>query len=199
MTTSDAIPVDEITFETEGLTSGQKIKLIVESVGRTLLGLLFVWVVLMFVPEDINKSLWIPTLAIGTLVVIYAWYFRLQLKRIHKAKYPQIQAAEALILVAAMFLAIFAMIYNLMSLNSPESFTENLNRFDAFYFAMTVLATVGFGDITPVTVAARSVSMIQMAIDIAFIAVAVKIVSGAATKAISSRTQSEQQSVRIST
>ena len=103
MTPSDAIPVDEITFETEGLTSGQKIKLIVESVGRTLLGLLFVWVVLMFVPEDINKSLWIPTLAIGTLVVIYAWYFRLQLKRIHKAKYPQIQAAEALILVAAMF------------------------------------------------------------------------------------------------
>ena len=54
---------------------------------------------------------------------------------------------------------------------------------------MTVLATVGFGDITPVTIPARSVAMVQMGFDIAFIAVAVRIVSGTANQALRNRSE----------
>ena len=86
-------------------------------------------------------------------------------------------------------LAIFAVIYVLISEGNPESFTEPLDRFTAYYFALTVLATVGFGDITPVTTLARAVTMIQMSLDLALIAVLVKVMGGAAKSALGKRKQ----------
>ena len=37
----------------------------------------------------------------------------------------------------------------------PGSFTEPLTRTDSLYFVVTVFATVGFGDITPLSLSAR--------------------------------------------
>ncbi len=90
-------------------------------------------------------------------------------------------------LLVAMFLAFFSVTYYAMSLAEPASFSEDLDQFSAFYFTVTVLATVGFGDITPVTIPARSVAMVQMGFDIAFIAVAVRIVTGTANQAMKNR------------
>ena len=115
-----------------------------------------------------------------------------QVKGVYKAKYPMLRAGEALILVGAMFLAIFAMIYVMLSATNPEAFTEKLDPFNAYYFALTVLATVGFGDITPSTTAARSVAMVQMAVDIAFIAVLIRIMGGAAKRTIEQRQAKER-------
>lgn len=187
MTTPPSDAVSELAAATAGLTVWQKTKIVFVSVFRTLLGIFFIAAVLVLVPARPHLNVWVPIVAIALMIGVYIWYFRLQIRRIHKANYPQVQAAEALILVATMFLAIFAMTYDIMSGTDPGSFTEDLDRFSAFYFAVTVLATVGFGDITPVTTAARSVAMLQMAIDIAFIAVAVKIVGGAATRALAQR------------
>jgi len=52
------------------------------------------------------------------------------------------------------------------------------------------LATVGFGDITPVSTVARATAMVQMAIDIAFIAVLVRIISSVASNTIKARSGS---------
>jgi voltage-gated potassium channel len=54
-----------------------------------------------------------------------------------------------------------------------------------------VLATVGFGDIAPNSVPARSVTMVQMALDIAFIAVLIRVMGGAAKKALLQRAKEE--------
>ena len=81
------------------------------------------------------------------------------------------------------FLALFAVIYVSLSQHNPQAFSERLDPFAAYYFSLTVLATVGFGDITPVTVLARSVTMVQMAIDLALIGILVRIVSSAANRA----------------
>ena len=63
--------------------------------------------------------------------------------------------------------------------NSPGSFTEALSRLDAAYLAVTVLSTVGFGDITPVTESARSLVMAQMLVDLAFVGLVAKVLVGA--------------------
>ena len=110
-----------------------------------------------------------------------------QIRGVYKARYPTLRAAEALILIAAMFLAIFSIVYVTISLEDPSSFTEPLDSFSAYYYALTVLATVGFGDIAPTTVPARSVTMVQMALDIAFIAVLIRVMGGAAKKALQLR------------
>ncbi len=187
MTSQEFDPVNELAATTAHLSGRNKAKIIIVSVGRTIVGIAFIAAVLFVVPARPHLNIWIPVGAIILMIVVYLWYFRLQLRRIRKARYPMVQAAEALILVATMFLAIFAVTYDMLSGADPAAFTEELDRFSAFYFAVTVLATVGFGDITPVTTLARSVAMVQMAIDIAFIAVAVKIVGGSATKAIAQR------------
>lgn len=166
-----------------------KARIVIESLARMFVGLAFVIVMMRLVPVDPHLNLWIP-IAMGIVMLLaFAWYFRLQLRRIHVAQFPRIQATEALLLLVAMFLAFFTVTYNAMSLAEPASFSENLDQFSAFYFAVTVLATVGFGDITPVTIPARSVAMVQMGFDIAFIAVAVRIVTGTANQALRNRSE----------
>jgi voltage-gated potassium channel len=49
---------------------------------------------------------------------------------------------------------------------SAGSFTQPLTRTDALYFTVTVFSTVGFGDITAKSEAARVVVIVQMLADI---------------------------------
>mgnify|MGYP002631475165 CR=1 FL=1 len=171
------------------LSRRQKARIVLESLARMFVGLAFVIVMMRLVPVDPHLNLWIP-IAMGIVMLLaFAWYFRLQLRRIHLAQFPRIQATEALLLLVAMFLAFFTVTYYGMSLAEPASFSETLDQFSAFYFAVTVLDTVGFGDITPVTIPARSVAMVQMGFDIAFIAVAVRIVTGTANQALRNRSE----------
>jgi voltage-gated potassium channel len=154
---------------------------------RMFLGFWVIVWMLNMVPDTPDGRVIFPTLIALTAIVVYAWFFRHQLRSIDASRFPTLRAAEALVLVAAMFLAIFAMIYVMISQEHPDAFTEPLDPFTAYYFALTVLATVGFGDITPVSVGARSVTMVQMALDLAFIAVLIRVVGGAARRAVEKR------------
>lgn len=161
-----------------------RVRLILMSTVRVVVGLAFIFLALALVPERPDGRIVFPIGLVFAGVGLYAWFFRRQLKRIRASRYPYIQAGEATILVAAMFLAVFAAFYVVISTADPASFTEQLDHFTAYYFALTVLATVGFGDITPVTTVARATAMVQMAIDIALVAVIVRIVFTTARQSV---------------
>ena len=74
---------------------------------------------------------------------------------------------------------LFASSYVVMATMSASNFGGRLTHTDGLYFAVTVLSTVGFGDITAKTEAARLVVTGQMIADLVILAVAVKIVVGA--------------------
>ncbi len=78
-----------------------------------------------------------------------------QIGRISRARLPELRAVEALSVVIGLFLALFSSIYLAMSHESAATFTQPLDHVRAFYFAVTIFSTVGFGDITPRTDAAR--------------------------------------------
>jgi heme/copper-type cytochrome/quinol oxidase subunit 2 len=158
---------------------------------RLIAGLIVILLMLALVPKKPGDPVLYPAALAIFGIVVYVWFFRRQVKGVYKSQYPTLRALESLILVAAMFLAIFTMVYVMVSINDPNSFTETLDSFNGYYFSLTVLATVGFGDITPNTTLARSVTMVQMALDIAFIAVIIKVMSGAARRAIQQRAQHE--------
>ena len=160
---------------------------------RTFVGLLFIFVFMSLMPDSTSGKFIAPALVAIGGTVFYIWYFKRQIKQIGRSNLPGLRAVEALILVVAMFLAIFAASYVLISTNSPEAFTVPLDDFTAYYYALTVLATVGFGDITPVGTLARSVSMVQMALDIAIVGVAIKVMSSAAQNAMRGRSNAETQ------
>lgn len=166
-------------------------RLILFAFVRVTTGLTLIWGGMYLLPDSADGRVVAPAAFVLLCVSIYIAYFRHQLNRIKKAVYPTLQSAEALILVAAMFLAVYAAIYVVVSQQDPEAFTEPLTHFSAYYFALTVLATVGFGDITPVTDTARLIAMTQMAFDIAFVGVVVRILGGAAQSTLKQRWKSE--------
>ncbi|WP_432991750.1 potassium channel family protein [Dactylosporangium sp. CA-233914] len=117
--------------------------------------------------------------AVGGLALIgalVAWQVRAVLRSAH----PWLRAAEALGLSFPLLMLLFATSYVLMSGARPAAFSERVTRFDALYFSVTVFATVGFGDIVPVSEAARLLVMVQMLADLAYIGLFVRIIVAAA-------------------
>ena len=106
---------------------------------------------------------------IGALI---AW----QIRRISAAELPELRAAEALGIIVAVFLVAFSAVYLALSHESPATFTERLSHAQALYFTITIFSTVGFGDITPRTDAARLVVSAQMLLDLALIGAGVRLI-----------------------
>lgn len=167
----------------------QRNRLILFAVIRVVVGLTLIWGVMYLLPDSTDGRIVAPIVFVLLCVVLYIAYFRHQVTQIEKAVYPTLRSAEALVLVAAMFLAVYAAIYVVLSQHDPAAFSEPLTHFSSYYFALTILATVGFGDITPVSDTARLIAMTQMALDIVFIGVVVRILGGAAQSTLRRRSK----------
>jgi hypothetical protein len=116
-------------------------------------------------------------LAAGLIVVagIAVW----EVRAIVGADYPGVRAIEALAFTVPMFLLLFSTVYFLMEHHSQTSFSQSLTRTDALYFTVTTFSTVGFGDITARSQAARLVVTFQMLADLVVLGFGVKVVIGA--------------------
>jgi hypothetical protein len=78
-----------------------------------------------------------------------------------------------------LFVLMFAAAYFTMSATSGSNFSEPLSRIDALYFTVTVFATVGFGDITATSDAARILVVVQMISGLLFLGFGVRLLLGA--------------------
>jgi voltage-gated potassium channel len=114
---------------------------------------------------------------IGLLVFvgITGW----QVRTIAGSRYPGVRAFEALGLIVPFYLLLFASTYFVMERAAAASFTQPLTRTDALYFSVTVFSTVGFGDITPKSEAARIVLIVQMLGDLALLGAGARVLLGA--------------------
>lgn len=100
-------------------------------------------------------------------------------RRIVDSPVPQLRAAEALGTAIPLFIVIFALVYVLMSTSDPGHFTQPITKITGLYFTVTVLSTVGFGDITAVTDTARLIVTLQMIVDLVLIGLVVRVIMGA--------------------
>ena len=86
-----------------------------------------------------------------------------QLRAIARSAYPVLRAIGDDTVALPLSCLVFAATYTVMSLAQPGSFSGGTSdRTGALYFVITVFATVGFGDIAPVSGLARIVVSIQM-------------------------------------
>jgi voltage-gated potassium channel len=113
---------------------------------------------------------------IALLIAVLVWL----LFRIVNADTPGLRAVEALAVVVILLIVVFAATYLSVISESPHSFNQRLDHTSALYFTITVLATVGFGDIVPVNDFARLIVSAQMILDLIFIAVVVRVFINAA-------------------
>lgn len=125
-------------------------------------------------PED---GFTVLRLVCGVLLVcLVLWW---QVRMIDRSEHPGWQGVQALALVVPLFLLVFAQACFLLERHQPGSFTVPLSRTDALYFVVTVFATVGFGDIAPVSAAARVLVTVQMIGDLLVVGVALKVILAA--------------------
>lgn len=117
------------------------------------------------------------TLAVGlsAVTVLLVWHLR----SIILSPYPRARAVAAIATTIPLFLVVFATTHYAMSRTEPGSFSEPLSRLDAAYFTMTVFATVGFGDIVPVSSAARVTTTLQMVGDVIVVGFVAQVIVGA--------------------
>ena len=106
----------------------------------------------------------------------------LQVRSITRSPFPGLRAIETLAISVPLFVLLFAATYVVMATMSASNFGGHLTHTDGLYFTVTVLSTVGFGDITAKTEAARLVVTGQMIADLVILAVAVKVIVGAVSR-----------------
>lgn len=117
----------------------------------------------------------VVTACVGLLV--FSGVFVHQLRRIRRSSTPTLATVEALLLVYGTFLIQFSLLYVALSTSDPSAFDEPLNRMGGLYLSITILSTVGFGDISANTDVARLLVSVQMIADIVLIGTAVRVLS----------------------
>ena len=113
-------------------------------------------------------------------LVVLAAVSAYQVRAIMRAPYPAVRAVEGLASTAPLFLLLFAATYFLMAQADASNFNVHaLTRTDALYFTVTVFSTVGFGDITATSQAARLMVTVQMILDLLVLGLGIHVFIGA--------------------
>jgi voltage-gated potassium channel len=157
----------------EDLTKRRRRTLLASTVARsalTVAGLLVIYAMLPIGREATLNS--IGVMVIGSVVVVIT--VALELRALSNAPHPILRLVETLTSVLVVFILVFATVYLSMAQANTSSFTEPITKVSAVYFTVTVLATVGFGDITPITDAARIAVTVQMVLGLTLVAVVVR-------------------------
>ena len=151
------------------------------ALARTLGSVTVVVVVYYLLPLD-QPFGWGPVLALCGGLVFVALLTAWQVRSVLRSPHPGLRAVETLALTVSLILVLFAAGYQVLAASDPAAFSQPLNRTATLYFVVTVFATVGFGDISPVSDAARVLAMVQMIADLVLIGLVVKTMLSAAER-----------------
>ena len=122
----------------------------------------------------------VTTLVVG--LVLFLGLVTYQIRAIIASPWPGLRALEALSISVPLFLLLFASTYVVMAAISATNFSAPMTHTNGLYFTVTVFATVGFGDITAKTEAARLVVTVQMMTDLLILGLGARVILGAVTR-----------------
>jgi voltage-gated potassium channel len=114
-------------------------------------------------------------LSLVALVAVLVW----QIRSVRRSPYPTLRGVETVAVGVPVLVLTFAAAYYATAQVGANNFHQTLGRVDAAYFAVTVLTTVGFGDIAPHSETARLLVTSQMLVDLAFGGLVAKVLVGA--------------------
>jgi len=129
-----------------------------------------------------HSSRWLAITMLVIGLVLLTGLVIVQVRSIAASPYPGLRALEALATSVPLFLLLFAATYVVMAAIVGGSFSQPMTRSNALYFTVTVFATVGFGDITAKTEAARLVVTAQMIVDLIILGLGARVILGAVTR-----------------
>ena len=146
---------------------------VLANAGRALASAVAVFAVYGLLPLDGHLGVRAGT-ALLVILVAFVVIGVAQVKSVVRSPYPAMRAMQVLAVLIPVFIVVFSSYYYVVARQSPSSFSAGLSRTDAVYFTVTVLATVGFGDIVAKSESARIAVTVQMVADLAVLGVLVR-------------------------
>jgi uncharacterized membrane protein len=93
--------------------------------------------------------------------------------------HPFLSAAQSLVSAITLLIVSFSSVYFVLATGHQGEIAGLRTKIDALYFTVTIVSTVGFGDITATGQTARGIVIGHMVVDVVLVAVAVRVVSWA--------------------
>jgi voltage-gated potassium channel len=163
----------------QAVPTAERRRLIAVGLARALLATVILVALYYLLPLDrlAGVPLWIIlTFGLIALVAVAAY----QVRAVIKAPHPAVRAVEALATTAPLFLLLYAATYFVLAQSGPDNFNvHTLTRTDSLYFTVTVFSTVGFGDITATSQAARLLVTAQMILNLLILGLGIRVFIGA--------------------
>jgi voltage-gated potassium channel len=129
-----------------------------------------------------RSSLGSAVTILGIGLAVFIGLVAVQVRAIIRSPFPGLRGIEALATSVPLFLLLFASSYVVIAGMSASNFGGGLTHTDGLYFTVTVFSTVGFGDITAKSQAARLVVTGQMIGDLVILGLAIKVIVGAVSR-----------------
>lgn len=108
-------------------------------------------------------------------------------KRILASAHPLSSVARAIAAILVLLVLGFATTYYVIETHAPDQLEGLRTKIDALYFTVTVLTTVGFGDIHPTGQLARAVTTFHMLANLLVVGVSVRLVVWAGRRRVGRR------------
>lgn len=138
-----------------------------------------------------EDSPWLIFVVIMVITVVFAAAAVEALLLIDRSQHPMRTGFVMLAVMLTAMVVAFALAYLALGADNPDNFNVPLGKVSALYFTMTILSTVGFGDILATSDASRIVVMIQMAAGLTLITALARVLVSTARSA--ARRRHEQQ------
>ncbi len=113
----------------------------------------------------------------AVLLAGLGWVLRRQVHRSRRTLRPVYQRIQWLL--AAMYLLMlgFALLYAGIARFAPAQFVGIDDRTDALYFSVTLVSTVGFGDVHPAGTVAQLAATVHMVFNLVFLGTALRLLT----------------------
>jgi voltage-gated potassium channel len=120
----------------------------------------------------------IVLLVVGSVVLLVPLAVR-RSQEVLVADQPLLVAAQALFTLVTLLVVSFSSVYFVLGTQSDPQIDGIATKIDALYFTVTILSTVGFGDITATGQFGRVVVTVNMVVNLVLVTVALRLLSWA--------------------
>ncbi|MEV4411264.1 potassium channel family protein [Catellatospora sp. NPDC049609] len=149
----------------------------VHPLGRALLNSLLLVTVYFLVPTGHNHETWELVLRVLGTVAGLALAILLIVRQVTRQLDDEQAPLSGLLTALVAGVLFFALADYLVAVGWPGEFVDLQTRIDALYFALSTLATVGFGDVHAQGQVARGLLIVQMLFNVVIIATGASVLS----------------------
>ncbi len=115
---------------------------------------------------------------IVAILALLPWAVR-RARHVLTSEQPVLVAAQSLAIGLTLLIVSFSSIYFVLGSEHEGQIDGIRTKIDALYFTITILSTVGFGDVTATGQGARALVAVHMILNLVFLAVAIRLLSSA--------------------